>query len=627
LRIIGSFNSVASTQFRLEFYNNALGQEDPTGHGEAQVLLGATTVTTDGSGNATFDVVFSGVTVSADDRVSATATVIVNPGQVGVDDLAAYGSTSELALNLPAVDNVAPVLASIEGAALAYTENDPATVITANLAVSDLNDGNLASAVVQITGNYVNGEDVLTFVDQNGITGTWVAGTGTLTLSGTSSVANYQAALRSITYTNTSENPSTTTRTISFTVDDGSTSSNTQTRDITVTPVNDSPTFTGNGSVTGTEDTPYIFTWADFNVTDIDSPIDANTAIRVESLPADGSLQVYNGATWIDASVGQLVTKAGIDAGNLRFQPASNESGHDGYGVPGLGDGFNDYAQFSYAAVQGTAITVVNADAETDVLAEGNWTNPTTGWTNSGVADSGAFNPATIAYAIDHDNVLYSNGGGIQSQTLATNFDASNDYSLTLDLGWRSDGGMPTGPEFQVELWAGGTRLGFIDQTDVTLVEGELVSATLFVDGAAFVAQNGQALEIRLISTAGQSNFDNLQLTSYHRAEDISSTTATMNVDITPVNDPPVVSAIEGPALTYTENDGAVAITATLTLADVDDLNLESAVVQITANYVNGEDVLTFVDQNGITGSWDAPTGTLTLTGTATVTHGGVHRQ
>ncbi|MEZ5596734.1 MAG: LamG-like jellyroll fold domain-containing protein [Pseudomonadales bacterium] len=174
LRIIGSFNSVASTQFRLEFYNNALGQEDPTGHGEAQVLLGATTVTTDGSGNATFDVVFSGVTVSADDRVSATATVIVNPGQVGVDDLAAYGSTSELALNLPAVDNVAPVLASIEGAALAYTENDPATVITANLAVSDLNDGNLASAVVQITGNYVNGEDVLTFVDQNGITGTWL---------------------------------------------------------------------------------------------------------------------------------------------------------------------------------------------------------------------------------------------------------------------------------------------------------------------------------------------------------------------------------------------------------------------------------------------------------------------
>ncbi|MEZ5596736.1 MAG: LamG-like jellyroll fold domain-containing protein, partial [Pseudomonadales bacterium] len=240
------------------------------------------------------------------------------------------------------------------------------------------------------------------------------------------------------------------------------------------------------------------------------------------------------------------------------------------------------------------------------------------------MADSGAFNPATIAYAIDHDNVLYSNGGGIQSQTLATNFDASNDYSLTLDLGWRSDGGMPTGRS-SVELWAGGTRLGFIDQTDVTLVEGELVSATLFVDGAAFVAQNGQALEIRLISTAGQSNFDNGSQTASDSLDFIvddgqgTATPGTFAWTVSNVNDAPVVSAVESPALAYTENDGAVAITSTLTLADVDDTNLESAVVQITTNYVNGEDVLTFVDQNGITGSWDAPTGTLTLTGTATV--------
>ncbi len=64
---------------------------------------------------------------------------------------------------------------------------------------------------------------------------------GTLTLSGSATLAQYQAALRSITYTNTSDNPSTATRTVSFTVNDGSVNSNTQTRDIAITAGNDAP--------------------------------------------------------------------------------------------------------------------------------------------------------------------------------------------------------------------------------------------------------------------------------------------------------------------------------------------------------------------------------------------------
>ena len=64
------------------------------------------------------------------------------------------------------------------------------------------------------------------------ITGSWNAGTGTLTLTGSDTLANYQAALRSVTYQNTSENPSTATRTVSFTVNDGTADSNTSDRDI-----------------------------------------------------------------------------------------------------------------------------------------------------------------------------------------------------------------------------------------------------------------------------------------------------------------------------------------------------------------------------------------------------------
>ena len=60
-------------------------------------------------------------------------------------------------------------------------------------------------------------------------------GTGTWTLSGSATLAQYEMAIRSITYTNGSENPDTTTRTVTFTVNDGDANSNTQTRDIAIT--------------------------------------------------------------------------------------------------------------------------------------------------------------------------------------------------------------------------------------------------------------------------------------------------------------------------------------------------------------------------------------------------------
>jgi large repetitive protein len=142
--------------------------------------------------------------------------------------------------------NQAPVLANIEGSALSYTEGDPATAITSTLTVSDVDSANLASATVAISAGYQSGADVLAFTNQNGITGSWNAVTGTLTLTGSASLTDYQTALRSVTYANTSDAPTTNTRTVSFQVDDGQAqnhASNTQTRDISVTAVNDAPSL------------------------------------------------------------------------------------------------------------------------------------------------------------------------------------------------------------------------------------------------------------------------------------------------------------------------------------------------------------------------------------------------
>ena len=73
--------------------------------------------------------------------------------------------------------------------------------------------------------------------------------------------------------------------------------------------------------------------------------------------------------------------------------------------------------------------------------------------------------------------------------------------------------------------------------------------------------------------------------------------------------------------LAYTENQARPRpSTAALTVTDVDSANLAGRHgADHGATIVTGEDVLGFTNQNGITGSFNAATGVLTLTGTASV--------
>src|SRR5262249_57240903 len=95
-----------------------------------------------------------------------------------------------------------------------------AIAVDGALTLSDADNSTLASATVSIIGNLHGGEDVLGFTNQNGITGSYNASTGVLTLNGNASLADYQAALRSVTYTDTSDTPNTANRTISFVAND-----------------------------------------------------------------------------------------------------------------------------------------------------------------------------------------------------------------------------------------------------------------------------------------------------------------------------------------------------------------------------------------------------------------------
>ena len=85
------------------------------------------------------------------------------------------------------------------------------------------------------------------------------------------------------------------------------------------------------------------------------------------------------------------------------------------------------------------------------------------------------------------------------------------------------------------------------------------------------------------------------------------SNTQTRAISINAVNDTPVLAGVEGSTLAYTEGDAASPISVSVTVADVDDTQIESATVQITSNLDNTEDVLAFTNQNGITGSLPPP--------------------
>lgn len=115
---------------------------------------------------------------------------------------------------------------------LSYTALYPPIVIASPTMIVRDGDNSLSSGTVQVSGNYQNGQDMLVYSQVGNIAGAWNSGNGTLTLSGSDTVANYQTALWSVKYQNTSATPSLLTRTISFKANDGTTDTATLTRNI-----------------------------------------------------------------------------------------------------------------------------------------------------------------------------------------------------------------------------------------------------------------------------------------------------------------------------------------------------------------------------------------------------------
>jgi hypothetical protein len=174
--------------------------------------------------------------------------------------------------------DAAPVVTTTSST-LSYTELTGALAIDPGLTISDVDNLNLTGATISVAANYAP-EDSLNFTPQNGITivsNSVVGGVLTLTLTGTSSVANYQTALESVTYTDSSNDPNTLPRTVSFVVSDGQLNSAVATRTISVVQIDQAPVITySGGSQTAGVNTPLTFNPANSDLISL-SDVDANS--------------------------------------------------------------------------------------------------------------------------------------------------------------------------------------------------------------------------------------------------------------------------------------------------------------------------------------------------------------
>ena len=106
-----------------------------------------------------------------------------------------------------------PPVVTPSGSTGNYAVGNAATAVDPGVTVASF-DGVVTGATVTISAGTLDPGDTLNFTNQNGISGSYSG--GVLTLSGSATAAQYQAALQSVAFSSTTTNTSITTRAISI---------------------------------------------------------------------------------------------------------------------------------------------------------------------------------------------------------------------------------------------------------------------------------------------------------------------------------------------------------------------------------------------------------------------------
>ncbi|MFO1304131.1 MAG: IPTL-CTERM sorting domain-containing protein [Burkholderiales bacterium] len=484
--------------------------------------------------------------------------------------------------------NTAPVLANIEPAALTYPVSSPPVSITSTLTVTDADSTNLVGATVQLTAGCVPADDVLSFANTASISGTYSAATCLMTLTGSDTPANYQAALRNVQYANNNPATSVTPRTASFRANDGSPSnnlSNIVTRNINVQ-VNVAPVLANieSAPLAYTEGNPPTLVTSTLTIADADSPTLAAATVQLTSgcAPAEDVLTAatgggisgsYNPASCLFAFTGSASLGAYQTA--LRSVRYSNTSNNPSTAARSASFQVDDGAPVnSLSNIVARTINITTTNNAPVVTAGG-----TASFTEKG--------PAVVV------------DGGVT----VTDPDSANLASATVQI---------VGNCVSAE-----DVLGFVNQAGIT---GSYAAGTctLTLTGSATVPTWQTALRSVTYNNTSNNPSTAARTVSWIVNDGaLPSAPANSTITVTAVNDAPTI-AVSG-SLTYTEGQAPASLITSATITDVDNTSIAGATVQITGNYASGEDVLSYTSALGITGSFNPGNGTLTLSGTTTV--------
>ncbi len=545
------------------------------------LTLGSITGLTSVSGQGTSAVVFAGTLANLNtalDGLTFTPTaaftggatlVIVTNDQGNTGAGGAQSATSTLGITVS--PDVAPTVTTT-ASALGYVENDAATPVDPNLTVTDPDSPTLNHAVVSVAANYVNGEDVLSFTDQLGITGSWDASTGTLTLTGAASPTDYQTALRSVTYQNLSNDPSTATRAITFVANDSTADGGVASRNISVTAVNDPPVNTVPTAQSTNEDTALVFSAANGNELKVGDPDAGNNPIQVTLSASNGTLTL--------AQISGLTFGAGAN-GNSTMTVTGTV---DDINAALNGLSFDPVANYSGPA---------NVQIVTDDLG------------NSG---SGLTVPAIGIVAVAVVPVNDAPQGSDNTVTTAED----TGYIFTLgDFGFSDPNDSPANNLLAVKI-TGLPTAGLLTDSGVGVTAGQLVSASDIAAGKFLFNPAANANGAGYASFTFQVQDDG---GTANGGVDTDPIARTMTVDVTAVDDaplnivPPAQSTAEGVPLVFSSINGNPIV--------IDDVDAGSNPVQVTLSVTNG--TLTLGSTAGLSFSTGTGTGDVTVGFTGTL--------
>ncbi|CAO1661502.1 hypothetical protein NYA30BAC_01288 [Halomonas sp. NYA30] len=440
-----------------------------------------------------------------------------------------------------------------------FSENGSDVAVAPDVTVSDA-EGDTLSATVSIS-NAATG-DALTL---NGTFGSITdgditdSGTDTITISGSHTAADMQAALRAITFSNSSDDPGDTSRTVDFTVNDGNSNSVVRTSTITVGAINDAPALTTPGTITLTDtasDDNFSDQAGQLSGSDPDSSdltygfnsAGASAALTEGGITYDLSVEGTYGTLYLEQATGEYLFHADAAAVNALNADASEDF------TVSVSDGVAP----AVTKILTVDLTGAN-DAPTVDL------NGSTGGTSNTATFAGGGDPIEVTTA---DATLNDIDNGDQIE------------SLTATLTTRPD-------DDDVECLSLNSTAGTAASDNGLAVNYNAATGVLSVTGAASASTYQTILRgIQYDNTDAA-----IDITISDRAVDVvvndgesDSTTATSTLEVVtaPVVDLGGDGGSGNLSGSYTEDDGAILVASSATITEPDGDNLNQLVIQLT---------------------------------------------